>query len=198
MRVRAARVARVVYANLRSFFRHPFRRKFWILPFRQGFCSPVFQTLSCNSRPRPPLVVGISDVTKVSVYSGFTAPSSISRTRIPDTTSNLGTSAFAAMADVTIDFKTEIGMPYDSPASIISFSSWNTSLLSGRRLRLVSCRRICRQLRPPRNVTIDSRMNLVNRQSSHRVANLRSFRPRILRIQCLSTRKSVWWTKRSR
>ena len=84
--------------------------------------------------------------------------SSSSRTRILDSASALDASAFATTSNELIDLVTEAEVPVKSPASSISYSSWNTS----RSQWPMSQTRVISAESPnietsPRKVTIDLR-----------------------------------------
>ena len=86
-------------------------------------------------------------------------PTSLSsQTRIPDSASALDASVFATTGNEQIDLVTEAGVPLESPASPISYSSWNTS----RSQWPMSQTRVVSPELPyietsPRRVTIDPR-----------------------------------------
>ena len=85
-------------------------------------------------------------------------PSSSSRTTSPDYASNPGPSASAMTTDAPIDLVTQAGLPLDSPAPPISFSSWNTLHLQWPTSQTcVASPELSNVETLPRNVMIDPR-----------------------------------------
>ena len=158
MRVRAARVAKFAYAH--SLSPTPPSNPLRISDSPAAAENPAASSSESDSTTRAPTPHLPSEPLPLpeSARTPASPPTSSSRTRIPESASALDSSAFATTGNEPIDHGTEAGVPHESPASPISYSSWNTS----RSQWPMSQTRVTSPELPnietsPRNVTIDLR-----------------------------------------
>ena len=126
------------------------------LPLR--ILQPRLPNLKALLVPRPPICRRKLPITESPSTSAPPPPSSSSRTQVSDPASVPNPSASATTCDAPIELVTETEVPLKSPASPISFSSWNTS----RSQWSTSQTRVALPELPsietsPRNVTTDPR-----------------------------------------
>ena len=159
MPVRAARVAKFAYVHSRS--SSPPYNPLRISDSQATADIPAVSSFESDSSTLAPTPHLPSETQPLPESASTPAPpptSSSSLTRIPDSASALDASAFATTGNEPIDHVTEAGVPPESPASPISYSSWNTS----RSQWSMSQTRVVSPESPnietlPRNVTIDPR-----------------------------------------
>ena len=159
MRVRAARVAKFAYAHSRSPI--PPSNPLRISDLPAAAENPTASSSESEGPTRAPTPHLLSETLPIPESTSTPAPPplwSSSRTRVSDAASVPNPSASATTGDAPIELMTETEVPVESPASPISFSSWNRSRSQWPTFQTrVASPELPSIETSPRNVTIDPR-----------------------------------------